>query len=257
MRKLVLATSLVLASCIAQAQIIDVEYPQRYSDNDTTQESNVQFLKNGFLDLLTDGSVQASARILRINIGEYDKFYLPLYIYSGVSENTFGSSKLNRSTVSSLLNTAGGLLNFSFNGLQKIAESSSGDTRLKFAYQFGGRMINGKDTITKDNLNFFNALGNAGLFFQTNAWPDNDPKNKGVFYIQAKATGTSSSPEKLKRVFGDMKDNFFWGYTLDAGIEINKVINLKVGLYQFVNNQGIEAIKKPTVKFSLDYTLKK
>jgi hypothetical protein len=242
------------------SQIIDIDYNKfrrGFITDSVVQQDNLQILKNGFVDFLTDGSIQASARLLRINIGEKNKFYLPLFIYTGASGNAFGSDKLNQTTVSNLLNPIGGIINLSFNGLQNIIKAE-GITKLKLAYQLGGRLINGKDSITKERFNFFNTLANLGLFFQTGAWTPDNPSNMGVFYAQVKISTSFSSEENLKNIFGKsaLDKNYFIGYSLDTGIEINQTINVKLGVYKYTNNQGISLLKDPVFKFSLDYSLK-
>lgn len=253
---------LVLVSLSSKGQIIDIDYSKEtqvlLDSSVISDEDNVQFLKNGFVDFLTDGNMQASARLLRLNIGERDKFYLPLFIYTGASGNAFGEDKLNRTTVSNLLNPIGGSVNLSFNGLQNLIEGQ-GITKLKFAYQIGGRMLNGKDSLTQENVTFSNGFGNIGLFFQTGAWTPDDPTNMGVFYFQVKMISSISNKSSLARIFGvnSLTNSFMLGYSVDVGIEINKVINVKLGIYQYTNNSNVSLLKNPVLKFSLDYSLNK
>lgn len=260
--KLFATSSLLAGTFICRAQIVDIDYSKKtrgYLDTTISlTEDNVQFLKNGFVDFLTDGNIQASARLLRINIGERNKFYLPFFIYTGAAGNAFGEDKLNKTTVSNLLNPIGGTVNLSFNGLQNLIKGE-GVTKLKFAYQLGGRMLNGKDSLTQENITFFNGFGNIGLFFQTGAWPADDPDNMGIFYFQVKLISSISGKDNFKKIFGtnSLNNDYLLGYSVDAGIEINKVINVKLGIYQYTNNSGISLFKDPVVKFSLDYSLKK
>ena len=253
---------LTVSPIFVQSQIIDVDYTDAFAArgvyDSSEQDGNIQVLKSGFVDFLTDGNIQASARLLRINIGEMNGFYLPFFIYTGASGNAFGSDELNQTTVSNLLNPIGGNINLSFNGLQNLI-SVSGITKLKLAYQFGGRLLNGRDSVSKENLNFFNSFGNIGFFFQTGAWTPTDPSNMGVFYIQAKCITSMSSQENLQKLFGrtEIDSKLLLGYSVDAGIEINRVINIKLGLYQYTNKSNINLLKEPIIKFSLDYALRK
>ena len=81
----------------------------------------------------------------------------------------------------------------------------------------------------------------------------------GVFYLQANFTSSFSSKSDIQKIFGntEVDKSYFLGYFLDSGVEIDKVINLKLGLYQYLNNSKIALLKDPVVKFSLDYTMKK
>src|SRR5690349_4864950 len=51
--------------------------------------NKIDILSSGFIDIMNNGQLNASARFIRIFIGEPGKFALPLCIYSGVSSNYF------------------------------------------------------------------------------------------------------------------------------------------------------------------------
>lgn len=255
MKKYVLFMLTMVGTLTLRGQIIDIDYSD--SRQEIAQENRkVEFLKNGFLDFLSNGNVQASARLLKLNIGEPGGFYIPFYVYTGAAGNTFGENKLNETTVSNLLNPIGGTINASFNGLANLWSFGEGSiTKLRFAYQAGLRNVNGTDSLTGKNMNFFNGLGNVGLFFQTGAWKDTDTDNMGVFYVQAKATASLSSKGNLQALFGPgIDDGLLMGYSLDAGIEIDKVINLKASVYQYMNHTDVNLLREPVVKFSIDYS---
>ncbi len=99
-------------------------------------------------------------------------------------------------------------------------------------------------------------LGNFGLFAQTGAWEGENTENMGVFYAQVKATASVSSKNDLRNVFGQtqIKSAFLCGYSFETGVEINQVINLKLSLYQYIND--IKEFRDPVFKVSLDYSIK-
>jgi hypothetical protein len=244
----------------ASSQIIDVDYTYMHNIKASGAESSnaPQFLKSGYVDFLTDGNIQASANLLRINIGDKNGFYLPFFIYTGVAGNAFGSDSLNSTTVTNLLNPIGGTINLSFNGLQNLTKSET-VWKLKFAYQVGGRLLNGKDSLTQANFNFFNGFGNIGFFLQAPAWTPDDPSNMGIFYVQTKFISSISTQDNYQKLFGpqSISSSFLLGYSIDAGIEINQVIDVKLGIYQYVNEKNVSLLKNPVVKFSLNYSTKK
>src|SRR5688572_1151408 len=101
----------LFTTCHSFSQIIDIDYTKYRRgiiQDSVVTEQGMQLLKNGFVDFLTDGNIQASARFLRINIGDPNKFYIPFFIYTGTAGNAFGTDELNETTVSSLLNPIGG-----------------------------------------------------------------------------------------------------------------------------------------------------
>ena len=48
-----------------------------------------EIFTSGFIDVMNNGQVNASARFIRLFIGEPGKFALPISFYGGVSNNNF------------------------------------------------------------------------------------------------------------------------------------------------------------------------
>lgn len=272
MKTLTCLTLLMFLSIISirsYSQIIDIDYTPKSSPSSLIGPHTMariphqdtmsapQLLKSGFVNYLTNGSIQASANLLRINIGEQNGFYIPFFIYTGTSGGGFGDTKGSETTIANLLNPIAGTLNFSFNGRQNVIKGDN-YTSLKFAYQLGGRVVNGKDSTAQTNFNFFNGYGNAGLFFQTQAWTPSDPKNIGVAFLHAGVISAISSKDNYQKILGDhnFSSSYLIGYSVDGGIEINQVIDLKFGVYQFTNSANA-LLNKPIVNFSINYSFSK
>ncbi len=262
-KNLFITIVLLILSHAISAQIIDIDYTyarmaQSVIDTGETHEQQVELLSRGFVDFFSNGKMQGTAQLLKINIGEPDAFYIPLFILVGASGDGLGEQERNENAVANLLNPIGGIFNGTINGRNNLYSSNSGITSLKFAYQASGKLINAQDSITGELRFLGTGYGNAGLFFQTGAWEPDAEGNMGVFWIQTKVTGSVAFDKAvLSEVFGStVTDNYFIGYSVDLGIEINNRINLKAGAYQYLNSQDIELMKKPVFKFSLDYNLK-
>ena len=258
--KLFLVIIGLISTQLSFSQIIDVDYSkkgQNFIENE--DEKPVEILGRSFVDFFNNGKMQGTAQLMKINIGEKDKFYIPFYLFLGASGDGLGTPELNENTVANLLNPIGGIFNGTFNGRNNLYKSESGITSLKIAYQLSGKLINAQDSLTGVSSFLGSGYGNVGLFFQTGAWEDGDSENMGVFWIQAKITSSFGfQQEQLENIFGnETKDNYFIGYSFDLGLEINNRVNLKIGAYQYKNNQNIELLNKPVFKFSLDYNLKK
>jgi hypothetical protein len=270
MKKQILFTLVIMFFfCLnTYSQMIDVDYSrhktiQKNVIYDTLGKDKagdkLEVLGRSFVDLFSNGNMQGTAQILKINIGEPKGFYIPFYLLVGASGDGIGSQKKNENTVSNLLNPVGGLLNGTFNGRNNLYASKSGITSLKLSYQISGKLINAQDSITGSSKLFGTGYGNFGLFFQTGAWEDYGEKNNmGVFWLQAKTIASLAFDNAtIKEIFGNnISSNYFLGYAIDLGLEINNRVNLKAGLYQYLNNQEIELVKKPVFKLSLDYNLK-
>lgn len=264
---LTLATCLIsLAHCVS-AQVIDVDYNFQDTEDENFNKKKVkvmpkrsstktpQLLTSGAVNYMTNGAIQASANLLRLNIGEPDKFYIPFYIYTGATGSGLGDNPPSATSISNLLNPIAGTLNMSFNGLVRLTKGK-GYTYAKLTYQAGGRVTSGRDSLTQKNFTYFNVLANAGLYFQTQAWKHDDRDNMGMFFIMVKAISSISGRENYQRILGDhtFSNNVLLGYSVDGGIEIDKVIDMKLGIYQFVNNDVAGLLKKPTVSFTLNYS---
>lgn len=240
------------------SQYVDIFYPsidqESLEGEKKEKEKDVEILKNGNIDFFTNGEMQASARVFKIRIGEPRKFYLPLVIYMGSSGNSLGENDKNKSTASNLTNPIGGMLNISLNGLQMLNPKSNTLTKLRIIYQLGIKLVNGEDNENNENSVFLNGFGSFGFSLQTGAWANDDISNMGVFWVQAKAIALLSSKAKLEKIYGQDIEGNMYGYSIEGGIEIDKVINLKVGVYKYLNHNGVEYFKKPIIKFSVDYS---
>lgn len=242
----------------AHSQIIDIDY-SKISNGfvEKAEEDPVEVLSNGFVDYVSNGSIQSSARLLRINIGERDKFYIPFFIYTGTAGKAFGEQDASEIAVSNLLNPISGTVNLSFHGTQNLVVGSD-LTKLKLAYQLGGRFLGAGREASEGTVSFLNTFGNAGFFFQTEAWNPDQPENMGVAFLQVKLLATFSSEGVMDEIFegNDSLERQLFGYSVDGGIEIDQTISLKLGVYQFFTT-SVDALNNPLIKFSIDYSFGK
>src|SRR6478672_9483686 len=111
--------------------------------DESTAAPKPEIFKSGFLDFLDNGSIQASARVVRLFIGEPKGFHIPFLIYSGIAGQAFGNNNDNKTTIASLLNPIGGIANFSFANNHDLLKNNATYTKLQFSYQLGGRLVNG------------------------------------------------------------------------------------------------------------------
>ena len=88
--------------CLAIAQVKEVSsFPKKDSikansnlslPKDSFSKASVpkpEIFTSGFIDIINNGQVNASARFIRLFIGEPGKLSIPLSFYSGVSANNF------------------------------------------------------------------------------------------------------------------------------------------------------------------------
>lgn len=235
-----------------------------------------ELFTSGFIDIFNSGQVNASARFLRLNIGEPGKFSVPLSFYSGVSSNNFQSQssgtynpKSNAQLIIDYINPLSGLINVSSESVIFFKKTKR-ITKPGFSYQIGERLLTGYRTVgeTGDEhynsdetvvpVNFFNTFGSIGLYFQTGAWEKNSHNESevGLFWLSLRLISCYSSPKQIKNFLPDIETSgIYVGYSFGFGVEINSVVNIKVLYYKYIKQPEIDYY--PSIyQFSFNYCLK-
>ncbi|MFD0962557.1 hypothetical protein [Pseudofulvibacter geojedonensis] len=268
--------ALLFCASIANGQIVEMAYPDsNFSKKveDTTVTKSVSDIKSelekeknkkddklmlfgtGYLDYFSAGSVQATAQILKLNIGDPERFIVPLYIFAGGSGDVLGENEENKSAIGNLLNPTGGLFNATF--YKQFLKPSDKVTRIGFTLQATLKLISGDDVQSKDNFLFGSTSFSTGFHFQTGAWKEGED-DIGLFFVKPRLIGSLVGNTQSESLFSTVQehDNFLYGFAVDAGINVKDVIDLKFGVYQFWNDYDIEGFDKPLLKFSVDYKFK-
>lgn len=258
--------------CLATAQAKEVS---SVSKKDTVKTASgkatavkPEILTSGFIDIINNGQVNASARFIRLFIGEPGKFAIPLSIYSGVSSNNFQNQqnptgqRSNEQLVSNFINPLSGLANISIDAVFFFKRKPVKITRAGFLYHIGMRVLTGYKAGPATNpstgrpINFLNSYGTAGLYFQTGAWERNNAKNVGVFWVAGRYIACKSGMAQLKEILPDIQTNgFYHGWSLAWGVEINNLVNIKVVYYKYVKRPEID-YSLPIYQFSFSYSLR-
>lgn len=228
-----------------------------------------EILTNGFIDVVNNGQLNASARFIRLYVGEPGKFSIPLSLYSGVSANTFqnnntGSSinKSNDQLYNNFINPLSGLLNISVDGISFLKQHKQRITKTGLLYHFGEKILTGYKSGPNSNpqtgkpVNFLSSFISTGLYFQTGAWDRTNAKNLGVLWLTFRYITSYTRPTYLKEILPQIKTNgLYTGYCLGWGVEINNLINLKVLYYKYLKEPEID-YSLPVSQFSFNYSLK-
>lgn len=233
------------------------------------KEYKPEIFTSGFIDIMNNGQVNASARFIRLYIGEPDKFAIPLSFYGGVSNNTFQNtsvagqfSKSNEHLINQYINPLSGLVNISIEGV-KYFKKTEKITKSGFLYQIGERVLNGvrvgpvSNPLTGKPINFLNSFATGGLYFQTGAWERTNSRNVGIFWLIIRYHLCKSNPEQIKQFLPDIMTNgFYAGYSMGFGIEINNVVNIKAIYYKYKKAPEIQ-YGLPIYQFSFNYAMGK
>jgi len=184
------------------------------------QNKNLQkpeILTSGFIDIVNNGQVNASARFIRLLIGEPGKLVIPLSIYSGVSSNNFQSGNYQRNNdilVTNFINPLSGITNLSIDGILFRKKDTIRVTRFGLLYHIGERVLTGirtgpaSDPSTGKPINFLNSFGSLGVYFQTGAWDRNNSKNMGVTWLVVRYIGCYTNSNQLREFIPTIKNQW-------------------------------------------------
>lgn len=261
--RLAVFITIILSATIAFGQSKNI------TDSSKSTKLTPEIFTSGFIDIMNSGQVNASARFVRLSIGEPGKFSIPLSIYGGVSNNTFNGQqgtttaiqKSNDQLINQYINPLSGLINVSIDGILYFSKTQK-ITKAGFIYQFGERVLTGYKTGAANNpqtgrpSNFLNGFGTAGIYFQTGAWERNNAKNIGIFWMASRYIITHSSRKSIREFLPDIETNgLYHGFSLGFGVEINNLINIKAIFYRYVKKPEIEYYL-PIYQFTFNYSLK-
>ena len=216
-------TKLLVILFLTQIQLLNT-----YSQ-DSISVKKAEIFTSGFIDILNNGQVNASARLIKLYIGEPKKFSIPISFYGGVSNNNFQSQstqliKSNDHLVNQYINPMSGLINISIDG-SKFFSNPKNVTKLSIIYQFGERLLNGirigeiTNPQTGKAVNFLNSFATSGILFQTGAWEKTNTSNVGIFWAAMRYHFCYTNPKQIKEFLPDIETNgTYMGYSLGFGV---------------------------------------
>jgi hypothetical protein len=226
-----------------------------------------EIFTSGFIDIINNGQVNASARFIRLYIGEPRKFSVPISLYTGVSSNNFQNSfnysqRGNDALVTNFINPLSGLANISSDGVFLFRKKTN-LSNIGLLYHIGERILTGyksgliNDPQTGRPINFLNSFGTLGLYLQTGAWDRNNSKNVGVSWFVFRYIATVSNRKQLNEILPGIETNgVYHGFSMAWGIEINNLVNIKAVYYKYVKKPEINYFL-PIYQFSFSYSMKK
>lgn len=226
-----------------------------------------EILNAGFIDVMQTGQVNASARLVRIYIGEPGKFSIPLSLYSGVSANNFQNqqnpmaSRINDQLVSHYINPMSGLINLSIQGTNLFRRQPGRISGAGITYQLGERLLTGYksgqpgDPATGRPVNFMNTVAAAGIYFQTGAWEKNINAT-GLCWLSVRYILSHSSDDPLNE-FSDFEGvkGICRAWSAGWGIDISNVLNVKMVVYKYIQVPG-EIFRSAVYQFTFNYSMK-
>ena len=223
-------------------------------------------LNSGLLDILTNGQINASARLIRLYVGEPGGFSVPLSFYSGVSSNNFQnqqsmSGRSNSHLVYDFVNPVSGLLNVSVDGIIPWTKKNR-ITKAGLIYQAGERVLTGfrEGPLTSANtgqpVNFLSSVIVAGIYLQTGAWEKANDSNPGICWSSVRYIVSITGKKQLRNFLQDINDGNFHAWSLGWGIEISNLISIKFIYFKYLRAPAIN-YSFPVCLVSFNYSVKK
>ena len=242
----------------------------KFSSAQNSNQYKPEIFTSGFIDVMTNGQINASARFIRLFIGEPNKFSIPISFYGGVSNNQFQNQqqggqllRSNDHLVNQYINPMSGLINISIEGIKFSKKKDTAITKFGYIYQLGERVLNGirigqtSNPQTGKPTNFLNAFATTGIYFQTGAWERSNSKNVGVFWLAGRYHICRSNPKQIKEFLPDIQTNgIYHGYSIGFGIEINNLVNIKAIYYKYQKEPEID-YGFPIYQFTFNYSMNK
>ena len=246
--------------------IKDLQAQNKVSDSSNLKKPEI--FNAGFIDIVNNGQVNASARIIRLFIGEKGKFVIPLSFYGGVSSNNFQNQtnngqliKSNDHLVNQYINPLSGLINVSIEDIRYFKKSEA-LTKIGFLYQAGARVLNGirvgpiNNPQTGKSINFLNDFATCGLYLKTGAWDKLNEKNTGTFWLASRYHLCYTNPKQIREFLPTVQTNgIYTGFSVGFGIEINNLVSMKAIYYKYSKAPEIE-YGLPIYQFSFNYAMK-
>ncbi len=214
-----------------------------------------EFLSGGFIDMFQTGQISASARLLKLYIGEPGKFQLPVSLYSGVTANNLSVSNADKDVANVLINPAAGLMNMMFDGRNKLLGKNGRYTSLHIQYHSGIRLLSLYSQRSGKNSTTFNFIAGAGFTFVTGAWERDQKNNIGLFWVNIRCLFSDIPDAVFPNFFIVPLESRLVGISGGFGIEITHTLNLKVLCFRVLNNQHEETFTKPLLQVSFNYSL--
>ncbi len=265
MFKVLLLVKLFFLTCMCGS--VNAQTKEKIEDGESVKGYRPEIFTNGFIDVINNGQVNASARFIRLYIGEPGKFAIPLSIYSGVSANNFTKEqtilgKSNDHLVNNFINPLSGLVNVSVDGVIHFKKTEK-VTKSSIFYQLGEKVLTGfkqglvSNPQTGKPTNFLNTFGAVGLYFQTGAWERTNAKNVGVFWLACRYHFCYSNSKQIKTFLPDIETNgIYTGFSTGFGVDINNLVIIKVIYYKYIKAPEID-YGLPIYQFTFNYTMNK
>ncbi|MBK9735445.1 MAG: hypothetical protein IPO92_10915 [Saprospiraceae bacterium] len=210
---------------------------------------------SGELDFISDGLLRSSAKVIEINIGDPDKFFIPLYVMIGATSATNQKNWFeNKLSAIEILNNKGGLFGIGIDGSSSVFKIGK-NTEISVIYQFSGKSVNSVMLDTEENVSIFSKIIASGLRLDTKAWKNDQTDAPGNAWIKGCISYSINDKDSISNIFGPESASNFVGSNIEGGIDIQDFMAIKIGYYKYLNNQNMPIFQDGFYIFSADFNI--
>lgn len=219
------------------------------------QERLVKLFSSGNLDYISGGMLRSSAKVIEINIGDPDKFYVPLYFMVGaLSQPTEEGLSVNYITTAEMLNNNGGLWNIG-TSIDRTIRTLGNHTEIKSIFQFAIKAVSGVTLESDESVSMYTKMFLSGLQLDTKAWKTDDSNAQGRAWLKTYISYSLNDSAKIFQIFGGESVNNFIGGNIECGLNIKAFADIRFGYHRYINNQQIDIFREPMYVFSANFAL--
>nr|HMU04342.1 hypothetical protein [Saprospiraceae bacterium] len=170
-----------------------------------------QLFSTGEIDYISGGMLRSSARLAEINIGDPERFYIPLYIMAGATTNpTEEGYSVNTLSAAEILNNYGGMFSIGIHGSHKL-KTISKTTKLDIIYQVATKSMSGIALELDETVSLFSKMMVMGLGIDTKAWKIGQLPSDGRAWLKCYISYSMNNREEMQKIFGCSSDHRFAG----------------------------------------------
>jgi hypothetical protein len=151
-------------SCFAQ--FTDTIPNNSYVNPEIVKQKKPEILTNGFVDVMNNGQMNASARLFKLYLGEPEKFVVPISLYIGVTGNNLTSAiRSNESLLLNIVNPLSGVMNISVDATHFLLKKGEALNKCWFTLSIWGTTIKLYRYSIFSNRHFYEWLCECRFYF--------------------------------------------------------------------------------------------
>ena len=218
--------------------------PNEEEFDDPVLSPHMSLFENGGLNINSQGQFRSSAEIIKVYLGNPEKFYLPFYLtLSASAEVLKKESDINALLVSDLMMQKGGFINFGLENESTLIGLDE-DTRIDIYYLIGAKSISGPDLESQSQIQYFSFVQSLGLSFTALAWNPSNLDKQGKIWIRSYFSVSQNPEDNLVRLIDPCVKNILMSHHIECGIQLKDYLDITMSFNRFTNNKHVAVLSE-------------